>query len=86
MDNDWVQVDYKFFRQPDGKIRQEIWAGTKLLNDSIAMNFWYTVFNPQPRFMMPRQDPWDARSCIDGSCLVTALVKEGPKAMVMYGQ
>jgi hypothetical protein len=84
MIEDWVRIDYKFYRQKDGKIRQEIWAGSQLLYESIAMNFWYSVFNPSPRFMMPIQDPRDARSCIDGSCLVTSLMKEGPKAIVPY--
>ena len=54
------------------------------LFDSIRFNLAYQLAHP--RFMMPYQDPRSAISVIDGSCLVTALVKEGPKAMVVYGR
>lgn len=81
---DRVRIDYKFYRSEDGRVRQEIWCGSHLLYESMAMNLWYSILNPSPRFMMPTQDPWDARSCIDGSCIVTSLMKEGPKAIVPY--
>lgn len=80
MRDDLVEVQERYYRQPDGRVRQEVWCGGQMLYESIAFNFWYNVM--RPRVWMPWQDPRSAISVIDGSCLVTALVKEGPKAIV----
>lgn len=52
--------------------------------DSIRFSIEYQLYNPRP--MMPYQDPKAQYCWWDGSCLVTALVKEGPKAMVVHGR
>jgi hypothetical protein len=54
------------------------------LMDSIRFSLEYQLAHPRP--MMPYQDPKAQYAWWDGSCLCTALVKEGPKAMVVYGK
>lgn len=41
---------------------------------------------PDPRSIICWNDPKATHAWWDGSCLCTALVKEGPKAMVVYGK
>ena len=78
-----VEIREEFY-QRDGRLRYRISCGNATLYDSIAMHFFYNIAHPDPRGVVI-----GARSkgkvCVGGgSCLVTALVKEGPKAMVKW--
>lgn len=46
----------------------------------VAMNYYSMMFSHRRAFMPPCSD---SRYWWDGSCRVTALVKEGPKAIVL---
>jgi hypothetical protein len=45
---------------------------------------WYTLATMHRSIFMPAHTSDDKRAWWDGSCLVTALVKEGPKSIVLY--
>ena len=80
-----VQIIEEIYRI-DGELRHRIWCENKLLYDEIAMHFFYNIAHPDPRGVVMMHDPKAKYAWWDGSCLVTALVKEAPKAMVLYGR
>jgi hypothetical protein len=80
-----VEIREEFY-QRDGQLRHRISSGSQTLYDGIAMNFFFNIAHPDPRGAVMMFDPKAKYAWWDGSCLVTALVKEGPKAMVVYGR
>ena len=78
-----VEIHEEFYRR-NGELRYRISCGNATLYDNIAMHFFYNISNPDPRSVVMMFDPKAKYAWWDGSCLVTSLVKEGPKAMVKW--
>jgi hypothetical protein len=78
-----VEIREEFYRR-DGQLRHRISCDSQTLYDSIAINFFYNIAHPDPRGVVMMYDPKAKYAWWDGSCLVTALVKEGPKAIVKW--
>ena len=82
-DDGMVEVREEFY-QRNGELRHRISCGNAILYDNMAMNLFYSITHPDPRGVIMMHNPKEKYAWWDGSCLVTALVKEGPKAIVLY--
>ena len=78
-----VEIREEFYRS-DGRLRHRISCGNAILSDNFAMHFFYNIAHPDPRGVVMMHDPKAKYAWWDGSCLCTALVKEGPKAIVKW--
>jgi hypothetical protein len=74
MKSNYVEVQDRYYRKPDGTIRHERWIGDRCLysSDDFPVVFidWSTIESVWTQMIK----------------LPTSLVKEGPKAMVVYGR
>ena len=73
---DRVTVRHSWFSLPDGRVREDV------LLEGIYQRLLYSIEHPRVPFVM--YDSKATHAWWDGSCLITALVKEGPKALALY--
>jgi hypothetical protein len=96
MRDGWVEVHEEFYRR-DGKLHHRIRCGDQVLYDSIAMNFFRNIepslhahldmMNSEnaKRMYKAMESHADAFGKYFFDPRSTSLVKEGTKAMVVYG-
>ena len=91
--SEFVTIQHRQYKSIDG-MREEIWCNGKKIAEHplyympfrpISVDWNWLQLSTMHRTMFM---PWDgsdaAYSSIDGSCLVKALVKQGPCALALY--
>ena len=71
-----LRVSRRWYSLPDGRVRED------LMLEGIRQRLLYSITHPRVPFVF--FDRKATHAWWDGSCFVTALVKEGPKAIVLY--
>ena len=79
-----VQVTDSYFTLDENRVLFRRKIGSTIVEESIRQRFFYSIAHPDPRSTIIWNDPKAKYAWWDGSCLVAALVKEGPKAMVKW--
>lgn len=93
--NDMVEVQYRYFRTPDGGAREEVWCQGKLIAEHPLHDWWlpgrrslidynWLSFATLHRQIFTGDAPGATHSWIDGSCICTAIQKQGPCALTIY--